>query len=106
MIIVEDSRVETLLLQLVSDVAFIKSKLDNIDEIREVQKEIGDRVDHLEAQNSRFEFELKALENRANAMEKWTRDNLNDSNKASRGVFISMALAVFSAVVSLVFNMI
>ena len=102
----EDSRIETLLLQLVADMAYVKSKLDNIDEIRETQKELGDRVDRLEAQNSRFDFELKALENRANAMEKWTRDNLNDSNKTNRGVFISMALAVFSAVVSLVFNMI
>ena len=102
----EDSRVETLLLQLVSDVAFIKSKLDNIDEIRETQKELGDRVDHIEAQNSRFEFELKALENRANKTEEWMRNNLNDTNKTQRSVFISAALAVFGAVVSMVINMI
>ena len=101
----EDSRVETLLLQLVSDVAFIKSKLDNIDEIREIQKEIGDRVDHLEAQNSRFEYELKALENRAGKMEEHVRNSMIDTNKTQKGVFISAALAVFGAIVSLVINM-
>ena len=101
----DDSRVETLLLQLVSDVAVIKSRLDNIDEIREIQKEIGARVDKLEAQNERHEYEIKSLENRNNAMEQHVRNSMLDTNKTQRSVFISVALAVVSATISLVFNM-
>lgn len=100
-----DDRIETLLLQLVSDVAVIKSRLDNVDEIRETLKEIGARVDKIEAMNERHEFELKALENRCNKMEEFTRNNLTDTNKTQRSVFISVALAVVSATISLVFNM-
>ena len=106
MIIVDDNRIELLLLQLSNDVAWIKAKLDNVDEIKSSVKDLGDRVDHIEAQNERHEHELKALEHRCDAMEKWTRDNLNDSNKTQRSVFISVGLAVVSAVISLVFNMI
>ena len=101
----DDARIETLLLQLVSDVAVIKSRLDNIDEIREVQKEIGTRVDHIEAQNSRHEYELKALENRASAMEQHVRNSMLDSNKTHKSALISAGLAIFGAIVSLVFNM-
>ena len=103
--IVDDNRIELLLLQLSQDVAWIKAKLDNIDEIRQIQKEIGDRVDHIEAQNERHEHELKTLENRCNAMEKHVRDGMSDSNKATRGAIISAGLAIFGAVVSLLFNM-
>lgn len=105
MINLEDSRIEVILIQLLQDVSWIKSKLDNVDEIKKIQKELGDRVDKIEAMNERHNHELKALENRANAMEQWTRNNLNESNKTTKGVFISAALAVFSAIVSLVINM-
>ncbi len=101
----DDARIETLLLQLVSDVAVIKSRLDNVDEIRETLKEIGSRVEKIEAMNERHEYELKALENRCNKMEEFTRNNLTDTNKTQRSVFISVALAVVSATISLVFNM-
>lgn len=100
----DDNRVETLLVQLVSDVAVIKSRLDNIDEIRETQKEIGTRIDKLEAQNERHEYEIKSLENRANAMEQHVRSGMLDTNKTQRSVFISVALAVVSATISLIFN--
>lgn len=92
---------ETLLLQLIQDMAYVKSKLDNIEE-----QQFSSRIDKLEAQNERHEHELKALENRCNKMEEFTRNNLNDSNKATRGAIISAGLAIFGAVVSLLFNMI
>ena len=101
----EDSRIEVILIQLLQDVSWIKSKLDNVDEIKKTQKELGDRVDKIEAMNERHNHELKALENRANKTEEWMRNNLNDTNKTQRGIFISAALAVFGAIVSLVINM-
>lgn len=95
-----DDRMETLLLQLIQDMAYVKSKLDNIEE-----QQFSSRIDKLEAQNERHEHELKALENRCNKMEEFTRNNLNDSNKATRGAIISAGLAVFGAIVSLLINM-
>jgi hypothetical protein len=35
-------------------------------------------------------------------MEKFTRDNMNDAKKQQTGVFVSMGLAIFSAVVSII----
>ena len=91
---------ESLLLQLIQDMAYVKSKLDNIEE-----QQFSSRIDKLEAQNERHEHEIKTLETRCSKMEEWTRNNLNDSNKAQRSVFISVGLAVVSAVISLLFNM-
>lgn len=105
MIKIEDSRIEVILIQLLQDVSWIKSKLDNVDEIKKTQKELGDRVDKIEAMNERHNHELKTLENRANAMELHVRNNMAESNKTTKGVFISAALAVFGAIVSLVINM-
>lgn len=101
----EDSRIEVILIQLLQDVSWIKSKLDNVDEIKKSQKELGDRVDKIEAMNERHNHELKALENRANKTEEWMRNNLNDTNKTQRGIFISAALAVISAIIGTIFNL-
>jgi hypothetical protein len=59
-------------------------------------------VDHLEAQNREHDRIIKSLENRASTMEKFTRDNMNDAKKQQTGVFVSMGLAIFSAVVSII----
>ena len=96
-----DDRMETLLLQLIQDMAYVKSKLDNIEE-----QKFSSRIDKLEADVKEGQRTIKSLEHRNDEMEKFVRSNIIDSNKTSRGVFVSMALAVFSAVVSLVINMI
>ena len=71
----------------------------NIDEQR-----IASRVDALEAQNKEHDRIIKALENRASTMEQFTRNNMVDAKKQQTSVFISMGMAVFSAIVSLVFT--
>lgn len=101
MIKINDDRMETLLLQLIQDMAYVKSKLDNIEE-----QKLSSRIDKLEADVKEGQRTIKSLEHRNDEMEKFVRSNIIDSNKTSRSVFVSMALAVFSAVVSLVFNMI
>jgi hypothetical protein len=98
----EDKRLEELLLQLMQDIAVIKAKLASIEEIKLDAKTLGTRVDHLEAQNREHDRIIKSLENRASTMEQFTRNNMTDAKKQQTGVFISMGIALFSAVLSVI----
>ena len=97
----DDGKTQELLLQLLQDIAVIKAKLDAIEEIKLDAKAINSRVDALEAQNREHDKTIKSLENRASTMEQFTRNNMADSKKQQTGVFISMGMAIFSAVISL-----
>lgn len=98
----DDNKISDMLLVLMQDIAVIKAKLDSIEEIKLDTKSLGTRVDHLEAQNREHDRIIKSLENRANTMEKFTRDNMNDAKKQQTGVFVSMGLAAFSAIISVI----
>jgi biopolymer transport protein ExbB/TolQ len=100
-----DDKTQDLLLQLLQDIAVIKSKLDAIEEIKLDAKSLNNRVDHLEAQNREHDKTIKSLENRANTMEQFTRNNMQDAKKQQTGVFISMGLAIFSSVISILFGL-
>ena len=56
--------------------------------------------------NERHEKTIQSLEKRSSIMEEFTRNNMNDSRKQQTGVFISMGLAVFSAILTLIINII
>lgn len=101
----DNEKVNEILLKLLEDVAVIRAKLDSIEEIKMDAKNINTRVDHLEAQNREHDKTIKSLEHRANTMEQFVRNNMNDSKKTQTSVFISMGMAVFSAIVSLVINL-
>lgn len=101
----DDNKISDMLLVLMQDIAVIKAKLESIEEIKLDTKSLGTRVDHLEAQNREHDRIIKSLENRASTMEKFTRDNMNDAKKQQTGVFVSMGLAVFSAVVSIIIGL-
>ena len=92
-----EGKIEDLLLKLIEDVAFIKAKISNIEE-----QDLGARLDAIEAQNERHEHSIKALENRANKMEEFTRSNIVDTKKQQTSVFISLGIAIFSAVLSII----
>ena len=94
-----EDKIQELLLQLVQDMSFVKAKLSNIEE-----QKLAARIDQLEAQNREHDKTIKSLENRNNTMEQFVRNNMQDSKKQQTSVFISMGLAVFSAIVSLIFS--
>lgn len=98
----EDKRLEELLLQLMQDIAVIKARLASIEEIKLDAKTLGARVDNLEAQNREHDRIIKSLENRASTMEQFTRNNMSDAKKQQTGVFISLGVALFSAVLSVI----
>jgi hypothetical protein len=102
----DDSRTQELLLELLQKVAVIEARLGVIEEIKLDAKVMNSRVDSLEAQNREHDKTIKSLEHRANEMEQFVRSNLNDSKKQQTGVFISLGIAVFSAILSLLLRFI
>ena len=76
-----------------------------IEEIKIDAKTVSNRVDRLEAHCERHDKQISQLENRANTLEQFVRNNLTDTKKQMTGVFISMGLALLSAIFSFVFNM-
>ena len=96
----DNDKIQELLLQLVQDMSFVKAKLSNIEEQR-----LAARIDQLEAQNREHDKTIKSLENRSSTMEQFVRNNMQDSKKQQTSIFISMGIAVFSAIVSLIFNL-
>ena len=97
----DENKTNDLLLQLLQDIAVVKAKLQSIEEIKLDTKDLGHRVDTLEAENREHAKTIKSLENRASTMEQFTRNNMSEAKKQQTGVFISMGMAVFSATISL-----
>ena len=95
-----EDKIQELLLQLVQDMSFLKAKLSNIEE-----QKLSSRIDNLEAQNREHERTIRSLEKRNDSMEEFIRNNMNDSRKQQISVFISLGLAIFSAILSLIINL-
>ena len=96
----DNDKIQELLLQLVQDMSFVKAKLSNIEEQR-----LSARIDQLEAQNREHDRTIKSLEKRNDTMEEFVRGSLQETKKQQTGVFISMGLAVFSAIISMLINL-
>ena len=96
-----EDKIQELLLQLVQDMSFLKAKLSNIEE-----QKLSSRIDNLEAQNREHERSIRSLEKRNDSMEEFVRTNMQDGRKQQISAFISLGLAVFSAILSLIINLI
>lgn len=95
-----EDKIQELLLQLVQDMSFVKAKLSSIEE-----QKLSSRIDNLEAQNREHDRIIKSLETRNSTMEEFVRGSMQETKKQQTGVFISMGMAVFSAIVSLIFSL-
>lgn len=96
----DEHKVQDILLQLLSDMAYVKAKLDNIDE-----QKLNSRIDALEAQSREHDRIIKSLENRNNTMEQYVRNNLIDNKKQNTTTWIGVGMAVLGAVLSIVINL-
>ena len=101
----DNDKIETLLLQLVQDVSYIKARLEVLETVQNDCKELNNRIDKLEADDKEHTKSIEKLEHRASATEEFIREKMSETNKTQKGVFISLGLAVFSAVVSFVMNL-
>lgn len=96
----DDNKIQDFLIQLMQDMSYIKAKLEAIDE-----QKLNSRIDALEAQNKEHDRVIKSLENRNSTMEQFVRNSMTDSKKQQTSIFISMGMAVFSAIVSVVITL-
>jgi hypothetical protein len=96
----DDNKIQDFLIQLMQDMSYIKAKLEAIDE-----QKLNSRIDALEAQNKEHDRVIKSLENRNSTMEQFVRNGMTDTKKQQTSVFISMGMAIFSAIVSVVINL-
>ena len=97
----DDNKVQELLLKLIEDMAYVKAKLDNIDE-----QKLNNRIEKIEMITERQEKQISSLENRSNILEQFVRDNMVESKKEKNSIMLSIGIAVFSAVLSLLFRFI
>ena len=100
-----DSKIEDLLLKLLEEMAIVKSKLEVLDELKGDSKNINARVDKIEAMNERHNDSIQKLEHRANIMEQYQRDKMVDSKKQMTSIYVSMGMAVFGAILSVIINL-
>lgn len=96
----DEHKVQDILLQLLSDMAYVKAKLDNIDE-----QKLNSRIDALEAQNREHDRIIKSLENRNNTMEQYVRNNLIDTKKQNTSTWIGIGIAILGAILSIIINL-
>lgn len=92
-----DEKVQELLLKLIEDVATINTKLDSINEQR-----LANRMDLIEAQTREQERVIKGLENRNNKLEEYVRNTLVEHEKANKGLWTSLGLAMFSIILTVI----
>ena len=95
-----NDRIEELLLQLIQDMAEVKSKLSNIDE-----QKLASRIDLLEAQAREQDRVIKTLEKRELTLEDFIRNNMNEANKSNKAVWVSVGLAFLTATLSFLINL-
>ena len=95
-----EDKIQELLLQLVQDMSFVKAKLSSIEE-----QKLSARIDNLEAQNREHDRTIRSLEKRNNTLEEFVRDSMQDTKKQQTSIFISIGLAIFSAVLSMIINL-
>ena len=98
----DNDRIETLLLKLLEDMAVVKSRLDSIEEIKLDTKELTSRVDKIESEQSTHHKQLQSLEKRQNALEKFIRKEMSDSQKQSKTLTVSVGVAVMSAIITVI----
>ena len=95
-----NDRIEELLLQLIQDMAEVKSKLNNIDE-----QKLSSRVDLLEAQTREQERVIKTLEKRELTLEEFIRNNMNEANKSNKTVWVSIGIAFLTVALGFFINL-
>ena len=95
-----NDRIETLLLQLLQDVSEIKTKVTALDE-----QNLGNRIDIVQSQTNENERVIKYLEERANNLEDYVRNELTEKNRSNKSIWISIGVAFFTAGLSFIMNL-
>ena len=101
----DNDRIETLLLRLLEDVSQIKVKLDRLEKMENDTKELANKVDMIESNQSTHHKQITSLEKRQEAIEVFIRNEMIDSNKQHKTTTVSVGIAILTAVLSLVITL-
>ena len=101
-----EDKLYEMLMSITQDLAVVKSKLDTIEEIKIDAKTSNAKIEKLENITERQEKQISTLENRSSILEQFVRDNMVESKKEKNSIMLSIGIAVFSAVLSLLFRFI
>lgn len=93
-------KIQELLLQLVQDMSYVKTKLENIDE-----QKIVSRLDQLESKTKEYTRVIERLEKESEKTEDYIRTSLQESKRQQTNIFISMGLAIFSSILTFIFSL-
>ena len=100
----DNDKIENLLLKLVEDVAYVKARLEVMEDVQTEYKELATKIEKLEMQNERHERQLKSVENRANVMEQFVRNNMNNEKQGGWKALGAIGMCILSALVTFVFS--
>lgn len=107
----DENKITELLLKLHEDMAYVKAKLSNLDELK-----IATRVDALEANVKEHNKRIESSEHRHDVMEEFMRKNmqeaqkkqedaLKETKKQQTGILISMGIAIFTAILNIIIGL-
>lgn len=96
-----DEKATELLLQILQDMSFVKAKLESIDE-----QKIASRLDELEASAKENSRVIEKLEKETDKTEDFIRNSLVNARHQQATIFVSLGVALFSAVLSFIFGLI
>ena len=94
-----DEKATELLLQILQDMSFVKAKLESIDE-----QKITSRLDELESSSKENSRVIQKLEKETEKTEDFIRSSLVNSRHQQASIFVSLGVALFSAVLSFIFG--
>ena len=97
----DNEKIQELLLQLVQDMAYVKTKLNSLDE-----QKLASRIDYLEAVTSERVKLIDNLENRIVIIENHTRTSLEESKRTNVSIWLSVGIAILSTILSIIANLI
>ena len=97
-----DNKIEDMLFQLVTDMSYVKGRLDTLDEIKTEQKSMDSRQDKIESNMAELQNLTKSLHNRQNMIEKEMRESMRASKDNRDKAVVSVGICVLSAVLSLI----
>ena len=97
----DNEKIQELLLQLVQDMAYVKTKLNSLDE-----QKLASRIDYLEAVTSERVKLIDNLENRIAIIENNARTSLEESKRNNVSIWLSVGIAILSTILSIIANLI
>lgn len=103
--------IESYLLRLIEDVAVVKTRLDNLDNLSNKMETVLDKMDKqaIKMETATMEInalkrEVEELDKRINKLEDSMHDDVKDENKSHKNLWFTIAGSVIGAIILYILN--